>query len=784
MAGAPGLKHLPTIIQRLNKAYPNARYELNFETPTQLLVATILAAQCTDERVNQVTATLFKKYPDARSFAEADTSQLEEDLKPTGFYRNKTRAVQGACRELVARFGGEVPPRMEDLTTLPGVARKTANVVLNNAFRIPSGVIVDTHVARVSRRMGLTEQKKPEKIELDLMKAVPKAEWIQFGPAVVLLGRYVCTFHEPKCPTCVMNDICPKIDVGRPASDEDEEDAEAAPPAPEDEAVPPAKKKAPVKKAAAPAKKPAAAARPAATPAPTPAPAGPSLASLIPEDWRKVLAAELEKPYFKALEKFVASERKEHTVFPPEADVFNALRHTPFDKVKVVLLGQDPYHDDGQAHGLCFSVKPGVKPPPSLVNIFKELQDDVGAKPPPHGTLTAWADRGVLLLNTVLTVRAHEAGSHKGKGWEQFTDAIISALNKRPDPVVFLLWGNFAHEKTALIDTKKHRALKAAHPSPLSAKKFFGSKPFSGANAALKELGKPPIDWQLPTDPNATSASTAAAPAPVAKAAPAPAPATAARTAALATMAGGPAPSTTFPAAKPAPPPAPKLDGLKGLTELPESWLAALGDELRKPYLEQLSTFLQAERRAAVVVPAEADVFAAFRLTPFDRVKAVIVGDEPPQNAREADGLAFSVKESARPTAASKNISQELRNDLGLLPATTGSLEEWARNGVLLLNSVLTARGGKPGAHANKGWETFTDAVLKALNARADAVAFLLWCDAAHKKARLLDAKKHIVQPGPHPADAAFVGSRPFSRGNEALEMRNQSAVYWQLYAL
>src|SRR5262249_46306176 len=160
------------------------------------------------------------------------------------------------------------------------------------------------------------------------------------------------------------------------------------------------------------------------------------------------------------------------------------------------------------------------------------------------------------------------------------------------------------------------------------------------------------------------------------------------------------------------------------------------------------------------VVPAEADVFAAFKLTPFDKVKAVIVGDEPPQNAREADGLAFSAKESARPTAASKNVSQELRNDLGLLPATTGSLEEWARNGVLLLNGVLTARVGKPGSHANKGWETFTDAVLKALNARADAVAFLLWGDAAHKKAKALDARKHIVQPGPHPADAAFVGSR------------------------
>src|SRR5262249_40548357 len=160
------------------------------------------------------------------------------------------------------------------------------------------------------------------------------------------------------------------------------------------------------------------------------------------------------KPYFKELEKFVAAERKEHQVFPPEPDVFNAFKNTPFAQVKVLLLGQDPYHDDGQAHGLCFSVKPGVKPPPSLVNIFKELESDVGAQAPPHGTLTAWAKRGVMLLNTVLTVRAHEAASHKEKGWETFTDAVIKALSDQHDPMVFLLWGGFAQKKAELIDGK------------------------------------------------------------------------------------------------------------------------------------------------------------------------------------------------------------------------------------------------------------------------------------------------------------------------------------------
>lgn len=217
MADTPATKAVPTIIERLNKAHPNARYELNYENPFQLLVATILAAQATDERINRVTPGLFAKYPDARAFAEADRAGLEQDLKPTGFYRNKAKAVQECCRALVERFGGEVPPRMDDLVTLPGVARKTANVVLNNAFRVPSGVIVDTHVARVSLRMGLSAQKKPEKIEQDLVRLVPQDEWVQFGPALVLHGRYVCTSAHPKCGECIFNDLCPKIGVEAPA---------------------------------------------------------------------------------------------------------------------------------------------------------------------------------------------------------------------------------------------------------------------------------------------------------------------------------------------------------------------------------------------------------------------------------------------------------------------------------------------------------------------------------------------------------------------------------------
>jgi uracil-DNA glycosylase len=218
----------------------------------------------------------------------------------------------------------------------------------------------------------------------------------------------------------------------------------------------------------------------------------------IPSSWRAALAAEFDKSYFKKLVEFVNHERKSHKVFPPEADVFNAFKFTPFEKMKVFLLGQDPYHDDAQAHGLCFSVRPGVKPPPSLMNMFKELKSDLGSTIPNNGCLEPWAKQGVLLLNAVLTVRAHEPNSHKGKGWETFTDAAIDAANARDDPVVFVLWGAYAQKKGKRIDATKHPVVLCAHPSPLSAKKFFGSKPFSQINNLLKEHGKPGIDWQLP----------------------------------------------------------------------------------------------------------------------------------------------------------------------------------------------------------------------------------------------------------------------------------------------
>jgi uracil-DNA glycosylase len=218
----------------------------------------------------------------------------------------------------------------------------------------------------------------------------------------------------------------------------------------------------------------------------------------LPPSWKAVLAGEFTKPYFKSLQEFVAAERKAHTVYPPEADVLNAFTYTPFDEVKILLLGQDPYHGDGQAQGLCFSVPPGVKPPPSLRNIFKELHHDLGCKTPNNGCLIPWAKQGVMLLNAVLTVRAHEPNSHKDKGWETFTDAAIRSLAARPDPVVFMLWGAYAQKKKKRIDAEKDVILTAAHPSPLSASKFFGSKPFSAANRALKEMDKEAIDWQIP----------------------------------------------------------------------------------------------------------------------------------------------------------------------------------------------------------------------------------------------------------------------------------------------
>ncbi|MBW3600320.1 MAG: uracil-DNA glycosylase [Planctomycetes bacterium] len=222
----------------------------------------------------------------------------------------------------------------------------------------------------------------------------------------------------------------------------------------------------------------------------------------LPAAWRKKLAGEFKKPYFQKLQDFVDRERETHTVFPPEIEVFNAFQHTPYDNVKVMLLGQDPYHGEGQAHGLCFSVRPGVRPPPSLRNIFKELKSDIGCPLPNHGCLTSWADRGVFLLNAVLTVRANKPASHKRKGWEVFTDEVIRLVGEKQDRVVFLLWGRYARDKIKLIDAARHTVLTAPHPSPLSAKTgFFGSRPFSQANHALRAAGREEIDWCLPERP-------------------------------------------------------------------------------------------------------------------------------------------------------------------------------------------------------------------------------------------------------------------------------------------
>ncbi|CAN5493385.1 uracil-DNA glycosylase [soil metagenome] len=216
-------------------------------------------------------------------------------------------------------------------------------------------------------------------------------------------------------------------------------------------------------------------------------------------DWNPLLRDEFAKPYWAELQQFVAEERAQHQVFPPAEDVFAALHQTPYAEVEVLILGQDPYHGPGQAHGLCFSVRPGVAVPPSLRNIFTELESDVGVPRPNHGCLDAWTRQGVLLLNTSLTVRAHQAASHQRHGWEEFTDQVIRAVDAKPEPVVFILWGAAARKKKALIDTGRHTIIESAHPSPLSAHNgFFGSRPFSRTNEALVAAGRPPVDWSIP----------------------------------------------------------------------------------------------------------------------------------------------------------------------------------------------------------------------------------------------------------------------------------------------
>jgi uracil-DNA glycosylase len=216
-------------------------------------------------------------------------------------------------------------------------------------------------------------------------------------------------------------------------------------------------------------------------------------------DWNPVLRAELDQPYFAELREFVKQERRRGQVFPEPHEEFAALHLTPYADVKVLILGQDPYHGPGQAHGLCFSVRDGVRLPPSLVNIYQELHADLGVPVPTTGNLEPWARQGVLLLNATLTVRAHRAASHQGRGWERFTDAVIAATSAKPERVVFILWGASARKKKSLVDTSRHVVIESAHPSPLSARNgFFGSRPFSRANAALVAAGREPVDWSLP----------------------------------------------------------------------------------------------------------------------------------------------------------------------------------------------------------------------------------------------------------------------------------------------
>ena len=223
-----------------------------------------------------------------------------------------------------------------------------------------------------------------------------------------------------------------------------------------------------------------------------------SLSPKIHTSWLEVLMPEFQKDYFMALKQFLVDEKSKYRIYPPGSQIFSAYNHTPFNQVKVVIIGQDPYHGYGQANGLSFSVSDGVTPPPSLKNIFKELHEDTGAIIPQSGNLEKWADRGVLMLNTVLTVREKQPGSHRNQGWENFTDATIKTLSEAQENLVFILWGKFAQSKKELIDPSKHHIIESAHPSPYSASNgFFGSRPFSKTNQYLESVGKDPINWQL-----------------------------------------------------------------------------------------------------------------------------------------------------------------------------------------------------------------------------------------------------------------------------------------------
>ncbi|PQZ53816.1 MULTISPECIES: uracil-DNA glycosylase [Bacillus] len=221
--------------------------------------------------------------------------------------------------------------------------------------------------------------------------------------------------------------------------------------------------------------------------------------NILQNDWEPLLGPEFEKEYYQALANFLKEEYEEHVIYPKKEDIFNALQYTSYENTKVVILGQDPYHGPNQAHGLSFSVQPGIKTPPSLLNMYKEMRDEYGYEIPNNGYLVKWAEQGVLLLNTVLTVRQGEANSHKGKGWEHFTDRAIELLNEREKPVVFILWGRHAQAKKKLITNKNHHIIESVHPSPLSARRgFFGSKPYSKVNTILDNMGEREIDWEIP----------------------------------------------------------------------------------------------------------------------------------------------------------------------------------------------------------------------------------------------------------------------------------------------
>lgn len=220
---------------------------------------------------------------------------------------------------------------------------------------------------------------------------------------------------------------------------------------------------------------------------------------ILKNDWEPLLAPEFEKPYYQKLRQFLKEEYSTHVIYPNADDIFNALHYTSYEDTKVIILGQDPYHGPNQAHGLSFSVQPGVKTPPSLQNMYKELHADLGCEIPNNGYLVKWAEQGVLLLNAVLTVRQGEANSHKGKGWEHFTDRVIELLNERDKPVIFILWGRHAQAKKKLITNSNHHIIESVHPSPLSARRgFFGSKPFSKVNEVLSSMNEKEMDWQIP----------------------------------------------------------------------------------------------------------------------------------------------------------------------------------------------------------------------------------------------------------------------------------------------